>query len=32
MKNFNWKKLVITLFRVAIGWHFLYEGFSKLMI
>jgi len=26
----NWKKLIITLFRVAIGWHFLYEGLSKL--
>lgn len=24
------KKLIITLFRVAIGWHFLYEGLSKL--
>ncbi len=30
MKESNWKKLIITLFRVAIGWHFLYEGFSKL--
>ncbi|NOR75532.1 MAG: hypothetical protein GQ525_10280 [Draconibacterium sp.] len=28
----NWKKLVITLFRVTIGWHFLYEGISKLAI
>ena len=26
----NWKKLIITVFRVTIGWHFLYEGFSKL--
>jgi len=26
----NWKKFVITLFRVAIGWHFLYEGLAKL--
>lgn len=32
MKDWNWKKLIITLFRVAIGWHFLYEGISKLMI
>jgi uncharacterized membrane protein YphA (DoxX/SURF4 family) len=32
MKNFNWKKLIITIFRVAIGWHFLYEGISKIMI
>ncbi len=30
MKNANWKKLIITLFRIAIGWHFLYEGLSKL--
>jgi len=27
----NWKKLLITVFRVAIGWHFLYEALSKLM-
>lgn len=26
----NWKKIIITLFRVAIGWHFLYEGLAKL--
>lgn len=26
----NWKKLSITFFRVAIGWHFLYEGLAKL--
>jgi uncharacterized membrane protein YphA (DoxX/SURF4 family)/phosphoheptose isomerase len=31
MKDWNWKKLIITLFRVAIGWHFLYEGISKMM-
>jgi len=31
MKDWNWKKLIITLFRVAIGWHFLYEGFSKII-
>jgi uncharacterized membrane protein YphA (DoxX/SURF4 family) len=31
MKDWNCKKLTITLFRVAIGWHFLYEGFSKIM-
>jgi uncharacterized membrane protein YphA (DoxX/SURF4 family) len=24
-------KLTLTLVRVAIGWHFLYEGISKLM-
>ena len=28
----NWKKLTITLFRLAIGWHFLYEGISKLLV
>ena len=32
MKNTNWNKLIITLFRVTIGWHFLYEGISKLAI
>jgi uncharacterized membrane protein YphA (DoxX/SURF4 family) len=32
MKDWNWKKLIITLFRVAIGWHFLYEGLSKMMM
>ncbi len=26
------KKLTITIIRVAIGWHFLYEGISKLFI
>lgn len=26
----NWKKIIITFFRVAIGWHFLYEGLAKL--
>ena len=31
MKNTNWNKLIITLFRVVIGWHFLYEGISKLV-
>ena len=30
MDNQNWKKIIITLFRVAIGWHFLYEGLAKL--
>ena len=27
----NWKKLLISVFRLAIGWHFLYEGISKLV-
>ena len=31
MKDWNWKKIMITLFRLAIGWHFLYEGISKLI-
>ncbi|MFO7923658.1 MAG: DoxX family protein [Bacteroidales bacterium] len=26
------KKVFITLLRVAIGWHFLYEGISKLIV
>ena len=28
----NWKRIFITTLRVAIGWHFLYEGISKLMV
>ena len=28
----NWKKITITVFRIAIGWHFLYEGISKIVI
>ncbi len=32
MKKMNWKKLVITVLRIAIGWHLLYEGVSKLMV
>ena len=28
----NWKKLVITVFRMALGWHFLFEGISKLFV
>ncbi|MFH0756982.1 MAG: DoxX family protein [Bacteroidota bacterium] len=26
------KKLALTIIRVAIGWHFLYEGISKLFL
>lgn len=26
----NWKKIALTFFRMAIGWHFLYEGISKI--
>lgn len=28
----NWKKIIITVFRMAIGWHFLYEGISKIAV
>lgn len=31
-KQIDLKKLFITLLRMAIGWHFLYEGISKLFI
>lgn len=31
-KLINWKKILITVLRVAIGWHFLYEGFTKLVV
>ena len=30
-KSVNWKTLFITLLRVGIGWHFFYEGLSKLL-
>jgi len=30
-QSFTWKKFFITLLRVGIGWHFLYEGLSKLL-
>ena len=26
------EKSLVTLFRVAIGWHFLYEGVAKIML
>ncbi|NJO69599.1 MAG: DoxX family protein [Bacteroidetes bacterium] len=29
-KQQNLRRLFITLLRVAIGWHFLYEGLSKI--
>lgn len=35
MKNLSqidWKKLLISALRMAVGWHFLYEGISKLAI
>jgi uncharacterized membrane protein YphA (DoxX/SURF4 family) len=32
IKTADWKKLTITILRVAIGWHFLYEGLSKIFM
>jgi uncharacterized membrane protein YphA (DoxX/SURF4 family) len=35
MKNVlqtDWKRLLFTILRMAIGWHFIYEGISKLII
>ena len=32
MQNSQVKKTVLTIIRAAIGWHFLYEGLSKLFI
>lgn len=26
----DWKRLLFTILRMAIGWHFLYEGFIKV--
>jgi uncharacterized membrane protein YphA (DoxX/SURF4 family) len=31
MKNIDYRRILITLVRLSIGWHFLYEGFSKLL-
>ena len=28
----NWRSLTLTILRIAIGWHFLYEGLSKIFI
>lgn len=30
MNHNNFSKITVTILRVAIGWHFLYEGLSKL--
>ncbi len=30
MINTKWNKWFVTLLRVVIGWHFLYEGLTKL--
>ena len=32
LNNGALKKITITVIRVAIGWHFLYEGISKLFM
>jgi uncharacterized membrane protein YphA (DoxX/SURF4 family) len=26
----NWQRAILTILRMAIGWHFLYEGVAKL--
>lgn len=31
IKQIDWKKLFFTILRIAIGWHFLFEGVSKLI-
>lgn len=31
-KEHNLAKLFVTVLRVAIGWHFLYEGLSKILV
>jgi uncharacterized membrane protein YphA (DoxX/SURF4 family) len=28
----NWKRIFVTVLRVGVGWHFLYEGITKLYI
>ena len=28
----KWQKIVLTVLRLAIGWHFLYEGIAKWMM
>jgi len=30
-KHSNWQLAALVLLRVLIGWHFLYEGLTKLM-
>src|SRR5829696_8330368 len=30
MKSARWPLIAITVLRVFVGWHFLYEGLSKL--
>ena len=30
-KSIHWNSFILSLVRIAIGWHFLYEGISKLV-
>lgn len=32
MKQFITMRLLITIIRIAVGWHFLYEGLVKLVV
>ena len=32
MKHMEFKRTLLTIIRAAIGWHFLYEGLSKLFM
>jgi uncharacterized membrane protein YphA (DoxX/SURF4 family) len=32
IRQADWKKILFTIVRMAIGWHFLYEGIAKLLI
>lgn len=32
IRQADWKKILLTFVRMAIGWHFLYEGIAKLLI
>ncbi len=31
LKQMNFRPLFLTMIRVAVGWHFLYEGLSKIL-
>ena len=32
IRSADWKKIFLTVVRMAIGWHFLYEGIAKMLI
>jgi uncharacterized membrane protein YphA (DoxX/SURF4 family) len=32
IRQADWKRIFLTIVRMAIGWHFLYEGIAKLLI